>query len=56
MIDRQDRLSSPPGTAAALSRARQSDRLGRLEDEVAALRKELTEVQRQLGEFRKQFE
>ncbi len=30
MIDRQDRLSSPPGTAAALSRARQSDRLGRL--------------------------
>jgi uncharacterized protein YceH (UPF0502 family) len=34
----------------------ESGRLGRLEDEVVALRKELTEVQRQLGEFRKQFE
>ena len=32
------------------------DRVGRLEEEVLALRKELTEVQRQLGEFRKQFE
>jgi uncharacterized protein YceH (UPF0502 family) len=33
-----------------------SDRISRLEGEVLALRQELTEVQRQLGEFRKQFE
>ena len=42
--------SSPVGVLG------ESDRIGRLEDEVLALRKELTEVQRQLEEFRKQFE
>jgi uncharacterized protein YceH (UPF0502 family) len=45
-----------PRTGDAEFHPAESDRLGRLEDEVAALRKELTEVQRQLGEFRKQFE
>ena len=33
-----------------------SDRLGMLEEEVARLRQELTEVQQQLATFRKQFE
>jgi uncharacterized protein YceH (UPF0502 family) len=33
-----------------------SDRIARLEAEVLALRKELADVQQQLGEFRKQFE
>jgi uncharacterized protein YceH (UPF0502 family) len=37
-------------------RSTEGDRIGRLEDEVIALRRELIEVQRQLGEFRKQFE
>jgi len=37
-------------------RSGDSDRISQLEDEVLALRKEVTEVQRQLAEFRKQFE
>ena len=45
-----------PYIRAAESPSGEPDRIGRLEDEVLALRKELTEVQRQLGEFRKQFE
>ena len=50
------------GTAASVVQSSASvgsgsaDRIGRLEDEVLALRKELTDVQRQLEEFRKQFE
>jgi uncharacterized protein YceH (UPF0502 family) len=42
--------------STAVFRSGDSDRISQLEDEVLALRKELTEVQRQLGEFRKQFE
>ena len=42
--------------SAAEFRSGDSDRISQLEDEVLALRKEVTEVQRQLGEFRKQFE
>ena len=44
-----------PATLAEL-RPGDSDRIGQLENEVLALRKELTDVQRQLAEFRKQFE
>jgi uncharacterized protein YceH (UPF0502 family) len=33
-----------------------AQRLARLEEEVAGLRRELSEVQQQLAEFRKQFE
>jgi hypothetical protein len=33
-----------------------AQRLARLEEEVASLRRELTDVQQQLAEFRKQFE
>jgi hypothetical protein len=49
-------VASIPRAGDAEFHPAESDRLGRLEDEVVALRKELTEVQRQLGEFRKQFE
>jgi uncharacterized protein len=42
--------------SAAESGSGDSERIRQLEDQVLALRKELTEVQRQLGEFRKQFE
>jgi uncharacterized protein len=45
-----------PHVADAESRSGEGDRMARLEEEVKALRGELTEVQRQLGEFRKQFE
>jgi uncharacterized protein YceH (UPF0502 family) len=45
-----------PHAAAAEFRSGEGDRIGRIEDEVIALRRELAEVQRQLGEFRKQFE
>src|ERR1700731_177955 len=45
-----------PRPLAADSAPEASDRIARLEDEVLALRRELTEVQTQLGEFRKQFE
>ncbi len=54
---------TPESTGAAVVsgstaefRSGDSDRISQLEDEVLALRKEVTEVQRQLGEFRKQFE
>ena len=49
-------VASIPRAGDAEFRSGEGDRLGRLEDEVVALRKELTEGQRQLGEFRKQFE
>ena len=44
------------GQSSATVGSGSSDRIGRLEDEVLVLRKELTEVQRRLEEFRKQFE
>ena len=43
--------SAPPPAAEAAS-----DRVTKLEQEVQALRRELTEVQQQFAEFRKQFE
>ena len=45
-----------PPVADAESRSGEGDRMARLEEEVKALRGELTEMQRQLREFRKQFE
>src|ERR1700722_3054369 len=41
-----------PHVADAESRSGEGDQMARLEEEVKALRGELTEVQRQLGEFR----
>jgi uncharacterized protein YceH (UPF0502 family) len=46
-------ILSPEGTP---SRPSGSDRLARLEEEVAILRDELSNVQQQLAAFRKQFE
>src|SRR5262249_30304149 len=45
--------ASTPSAFVATSTA---DRISALEREVASLRSELSEVQRQLGSFRKQFE
>ena len=45
-----------PHVADAESRSGEGDRMARLEEEVKALRGEVTEMQRQLREFRKQFE
>jgi uncharacterized protein YceH (UPF0502 family) len=42
--------------ASAESSSADSERLARLEDQVAALQKELTDLKQQFAEFRKQFE
>lgn len=49
----------PPSTASDIpthSASSSADRLAQLEEDVAALRRELSEVQQQLAAFRKQFE
>lgn len=48
--------SSPTSVPSLASDSESPDRLGRLEDEVASLRRELADVQEQLASFRKQFE
>jgi uncharacterized protein len=56
MSGASESVVSIPQPLRSESTSGDADRIRRLEDEVLALRNELTEMQRQLGEFRKQFE
>jgi len=55
-VDRETNASAPASEAPPYSVPPPAQRLARLEEEVASLRQELTDVQQQLAAFRKQFE
>ena len=54
--DISDLAASAAPDSSTRSASSSADRLAQLEEEVAALRRELSEVQQQLAAFRKQFE
>lgn len=55
-VEAEERESAPRAEAATLEVRAENERIAKLESEVSALRDELTNLQQQFAEFKKQFE